>query len=338
MLSKILNTLIITIQWIFSLLASVYLIVPGYTFEKEAYYGNDYYNPYSDWNDKPLTEILFKENEISDKESNNQMFLSPLDFSSPIYALDTISHQQVGKFFLGYSVHDVQYLVSDYRKNQMDPIILLKPNKLPSDNYTAFKGVDLIQLSNNSDEAYWDTLLNYGRPVFAIADTETGYSGNLVAASASTVDGILNAIKYGQNLMVFSNKNFYDSSISKIPVVRKIEWQQNTVHIDLSEPANISLITSGFRLDTLSQSLHLKLIDQDWMRFKVTFIESGITYVSNPIFRYESNFKEIHPIKGNNLRSIFYNLLWLIGIVLLNLLLFKIRRYLNTKKADNPIN
>ena len=334
MLFKLLNTIILTFQWVFSLLAAIYLIVPGYTFEKEAYYGNDYYNPYSEWKNKPLTEISFDGITISDKEKNNQLILSPLNFSAPIYALDTILHRQMGTFFLGYSVHDIQYLISDFRKEHKDPTLLLKPNNLPAENYTAFKGVNLIQISNVTDEAYWDTLLNFGRPVFAIANAEIGYSGNLVAASTSTPNGILNALKDGQNLMVFSNKNLYDSVISKIPVVRKIEWQQNTVHLDLSEPANISLITSGFKLDTLSQSLHLKLIDQDWMRFKVDFKEAEITYISNPIFRIEGDFNEDHIIKGNNLRSIFYNLAWLIGIVLINLVLYKFRRSFFIKKVE----
>jgi len=334
LLPKLINTIIITIQWIFSLLAGVYLIVPGYTFEKEAYYGNDYYNPYSEWKNKPLTEIHFKGITISDEENNNELFLSPLNFAAPVYALDTLSHKQMGKFFMGYSVHDIQYLISDFRKKQPDPVILLKPNKLPPENYTAFNGINLIQLSNSLDEAYWDTLLNYGRPVFAIANAESGYSGNLAAASTPTAEGVLTAIKNGQNLMVFSNQNLADTGVSKIPVVRKIEWHQNTVHIDLSEPAEISLITSGFRLDTLSQSLHLKLIDQDWMRFKVAFKEAEITYISNPIFRFEGDFNEPHTIKGNNLRSIFYNLAWLIGIVLINLMVFKFRRTCIIKKVD----
>jgi len=315
-------------------LAGVYLIVPGYTFEKEAYYGNDYYNPYSGWKDKPLTEIYFNGNTISDEGKNNQLVLSPLNFAAPVYVLDTVLHQQMGQFFLGYSKHDIQYLISDFRKKQKDPIILLKPNKLPSENYTAFNRINLIQMSNSADEAYWDTLLNYGRPVFAIADAETGYSGNLVAASTPTEDGILTAIKNGQNLMVFSKDNLTDSSINKVPVVRKIEWHQNTVHIDLSEPAEISLITSGFRLDTVSQSLHLKLIDQDWMRFKVEFKDAEITYISNPIFRFERKFNEPQIIKGDNLRSIFYNLAWLIGIVLINLMIYKFRRTFIIKKVE----
>lgn len=322
----------------FSLLASVYLIVPGYTFEREPYYGSEYYNPYSDWKNKPLTEILSDGKTIYDTEKNNQLFLSPLNFAAPIYALDTISHQQMGKFFLGYSVHDIQYLISDFRKRQSDPILLLKPNKLSSETYTAFKGVNLIQLSDGFDEAYWDTLLNYGRPVFAIAETESGYSGNMVAASSSTAEGILKAVKDGQNLMFFSNRNLYDSDISKIPVIRKIEWHQNTVHLDLSEPANISLITSGFMLDTLSQSLHLKLIDQNWMRFKVVFKEAEITYISNPIFRFEDEFNEQRTIKANNLRSIFYNLVWLIGLVLANLLVYKFRRSFIIKKVEQKLN
>ncbi len=333
MFYKLLNTILLTIQWIFSLLAAVYLIVPGYTFEKGVYYGTDYYNPYSDWKNKPLTEIFFEENTISDKNKNNQLFLSPLNFGAPIYALDTLLHRQMGKFFLGYSDHDIQYLISDFRKKEQDPIILLKPNKLPGENYTAFKGVNLIQLSNNDDEAYWDTLLNYGYPTFAIANAEKGFSSNLVAATTPTANGILKALKNGQNLMVFSNENLTDSGISKIPVVRKIEWHQNTVHLDLSEPADISLITSGFRLDTISQSLHIKLIDQDWMRFKVEFKKAKITYISNPIFRFEGNFNDPAIIKGDNLRSIFYNLVWLIGIVLINLIIFKFRQYFNPKKG-----
>ena len=307
--------------------------MPGYTFEKELYLGNDYYNPYSGWKDMPLTEILFNGNTISD-EDNNHLFLSPLNFAAPVYALDTLSHRQMGKFFLGYSINDIQYIISDYRKKHQNPLILLKPNNLPAENYTAFKGVNLIQMSNSKDEAYWDTLLNYGRPAFAIADAESGYSRNLVAALTSTAGGILNAFKSGQNLMVFSNKNLADSGIIKIPVVRKIEWSQNMVHLDLSEPAEISLITSGFRLDTLSQSLHLKLIDQDWMRFKVAFKEAGITYISNPIFKFEGNYNEPHTIKGDNLRSIFYNLAWLIGIVLINLLVNNLRQTYIIKRVE----
>lgn len=334
MLSKLLNTIIITIQWLFSLLAAVYLIVPGYTYDKELYLGNEYYNPYSGWKDKPLTEILINGSTISDKEKNNQLFLSPLNFAAPVYALDTLLHQQMGMFFLGYSMNDIQYVISDFRKKKQDPIILLKQNKLPSDSYTAFKGINLIQLSSSADEAYWDTLLNYSRPVFAIADAESGYSGNLVAALTPTAKGILNALKSGQNLMVFSNKNLADSGINKIPVVRKIEWNQNMVHLDLSEPAEISLITSGFRLDTISQSLHLKLIDQDWMRFKVSFKEAEITYISNPIFRFEGDFIGPSTIKGDNLRSIFYNLAWLISIVLINLLVNNLRRTYIFKRVE----
>ena len=334
MLSKLFNTIIITIQWVFSLLAAVYLIVPGYTFEKEDYYGNDYYNPYSGWKDKPLTTILFKGNTISDEGIINQLILSPLNFNAPVYDLDTMLHQQLGKFFMGYSSHDIQYLISDYRKKKQDPVILIKPIKLPPENFTAFKGVNLIQLSSSADEAYWDTLLNYGRPVFAIATADSGYSGNLVAAPTPTANGILKAIKNGRNLMVFSNQNLADSNIRKIPVIRKIEWHQNTVHLDLSEPAEISLITSGFRLDTLSQSLNLKLIDQDWMRFKVVFKDAEIIYISNPIFRFEGTFNEQHTIKGDNLRSIFYNLAWLIGIVLINLIVYKFRQTFIIKKVD----
>jgi hypothetical protein len=73
----------------------------------------------------------------------------------------------------------------------------------------------------------------------------------------------------------------------------------------------------------MAQSLHLKLIDQDWLRFKVDFKKDSITYISNPFFRHDGATIEPYINKPDNLRSIFYNLAWLIGIVLLNYLINK---------------
>jgi hypothetical protein len=140
-----------------------------------------------------------------------------------------------------------------------------------------------------------------------------------------TPAGILTALKNGRNLMVFSSRILTDTSIVKIPVIRKIKWQQNTIYLDLSQPADIHIIASGFKLDTLAQSLHLKFFDQDWFRFKVDFTKDSITYISNPIFRNDGATLLPGKIKSNNLRSIFYNLAWLIGIALSNFFINKFR-------------
>jgi len=323
---KLLNTIFLALQWGFSLLAAIYLLVPGYTFEKTPYSGNNYYNPYLNWNDNPLTEIIAEENSLIESTKNDPLYLSVLDFAAPVYVLDTLLKQHIGRFFLGYSMHDVQYLVMNYRKNHKNSTLVLKSTKLTSNSFTSVNGINLIQLSDSNDEAYWDTLLNNGQPVFAYADAVTGFSKNLVNASDLTSGGLLNALKNGKNLMVFSRGNLADKTRTKIPVIRKIEWHQSTIHIDLSQPANISLISSGFRLDTMAQSLHLKLIDQDWMRFKINFKNDSVTYISNPVFRFDGTSIEPHTLKPDNLRSIFYNLTWLIGIVLFNLIINKFRR------------
>jgi hypothetical protein len=324
LLRKILNTIVIAFQWGFSLLLAIYLIVPGYNFDKTAYTGNNYYNPYANWNDNPLTEIYAESNSLT--TNNYLLFLSPLDFASPIYSLDTVVQKQMGKFFLGYSKNDIQYLISKYKRNNPGSTIVIKPKRLPSKDFVSYKGLNLMQLTDSSDVAYWDTLLNNGQPVFAYADAMSGFSKNLVDGTDITPFGILKALKNGRNLMVFSSRNLTDTNIVKLPVIRNIKWQQNTIHIDLSQPANIHIIASGFKLDTLAQALHLKFFDQDWFRFKVDFKKEGISYVSNPVFRYEGSTFEPPANKPDNLRSIFYNLAWLIGIVLLNFIINKFRR------------
>jgi len=89
LLRKLLNTLILAFQWGFSLLIAIYLIVPGYTFEKSAYRGNFYYNPYFNWNDIPLTEIYADGNTLGNSSTNAILHLSSLDFGAPVYVLDT---------------------------------------------------------------------------------------------------------------------------------------------------------------------------------------------------------------------------------------------------------
>jgi hypothetical protein len=304
---------------------AVYLIVPGYVFDKTPYAGNNYHNPYSNWNDYPLVEIIADGNYLNVANTQNRLYLSALDFASPVYVLDTSMQQQMGKFFLGYSKNDVQYLISKYEKNHDNASIVLKPGKLSGNDFIPFKGINLIQLSDSKDEAYWDSLLSDGQPVFAYADAVSGFSKNLVDGSGLSAADMLKALNNGRNLMAFSSRDLADTSIVEIPVIRKIEWRQNTIHIDLSQPAEIHLIASGFRLDTIAQSLHLKLIDQDWLRFKVDFKKDSITYISNPFFRYEGATIEPYINKPDNLRSIFYNLAWLIGIVLLNYLINKFR-------------
>lgn len=278
--------------------------------------------------------MMLAGNTVFDQSKTDQLFLSPLDFKLPVYQLDTVEHYRSGKFFLGYSSHTIQYLISNLNKNQVNPVIVVKPSRLSNNKKVAFKGINLIQLSSYQDIAYWDTLLNYGRPVFAIANIDSGYSTNLVAATSQKAEDILKALTNGQNLMVVSDKNLSDSTLHKIPVIRNISWQHGTINLDLSAPGEISLITSGFNLDTISQSLHLRLINQDWARFKVVFSEDNITYISNPIFKYDGNAIKPPTIKANNYKSIFYNLAWLISIVLCNLLVNKFRRTLIRKKVE----
>ena len=312
-------------QWLVSLVLLVYLLVPGYSFEKEYFDGDNYFNPYEHWNDNPAIRIIYTGNKFSDENGRNLLYSSAVDLKAPVYLLDTVPRFFTAKFFAGYSKNTIQYLIFKQLKDNPDAAVLLKPASVIS-GYTPFKGLSLIKISDSLDENYLDTLLDYGRPVFAMASRNEGYTANLVSNANEKPADLLAALKNGRNLMVFSDDNPFTGSQSSIPVIHSIEWKRDVIHLDLSEPGEISLIASGFRLDTLARNLALRIIGQDWIRFKVKFQKKNITYLSNAIIRTGDEIPKLRDIKSDNLRTIFINLIWLVAIVLFNLVLNRIRQ------------
>ena len=320
---KGLNIFSLSIQWFISLLAAVYLLVPSYHFTKNDFSGISYYNPYVNWQDKPLQAIKIDSNQ----SVQNNLIFSPLDFAAPVYILDTVSHIKTGRFFFGYSPNDIQYLVKKERKDSESRILVIKQLESKMFGAKPIKGVNLLFLSGIENEIYWDTLLSYGQPVFGLAVESANFHAlNFVTSSKENTNDIIKSLGKGENLMAFSPIDILDTSLRKIPVMRSIEWKNQTIHLDLSEAGEISLIASGFQLDTLSQSLNIKLINQDWVRFKIRFHNPEIIYVSNPIFRNTGGEIKLHEASVNNVSTLFLNFLWLVGLILINRLMNKMRK------------
>lgn len=323
MVKKYANRLIWIGQWVISILLAIYLIVPAFNFNEKVYVGSQFYSPYQDWNQNPLEPIQLKNDAFIGIPSNKPLYLNPFFEKAGIVTIDTTPRSHFSPFLLGHSVNDVQYLVKNQSQHEFVALLLGDQHSIYFDQLS---GINNCILSSAEAAKQIDVKLERGNPIAIIGGmNDSLFTYNLVMTANGSRENILNSLIKGKNLIAFSKKTLFDKDIDQIPVIRKIEWEKNKLSIDLSKKGNIKVISSGFTLDTISSNLSLKLNDPKWFRFEVRFKEDQITYLSNPFFSYiEHPFSTIYP-KTNNQLTIFINLSWLLGIVLLNLLLNKLR-------------
>jgi len=317
------NRLIWIGQWAISILLAIYLIVPAFDFDQKTYVGSQFYSPYQDWSQSPLEPIQLKNDTFVGISSNKPFYLNPFLSKADLVSIDTTRKSHFSPFILGHSLNDVQYLVKNRFQSEFAAFLLNDQHSLYFDQ---LKGINSCILSSVEAVKQIDVKLEKGNPIAIISGkNDSLFTYNLVMSSNGSRDDILNSLTKGKNLLAFSKKMLFDEDIDQIPVIRKIEWDNNTLSIDLSKKGDIKIISSGFTLDTLSNNLSIKLNDPKWFRFEVRFKEDQITYLSNPFFSYiEHPFSTTYP-KTNNQLTIFINLSWLLGIVLLNLLINRLR-------------
>ena len=283
--------------------------------------GQDIYSPYKNWKQNPLNIVQCKNKLLTGSKPDSTLHLYPFYNQSDILFIDSIDHSLISPFILGHSENDLQYLI-----NKIDTNLLLAYAS-KSDFETPLKGVQVQMISNESDLEKLDKELELGLAMTLLADeSDSKYSYNMLLSGSNSATDCLKAIKKGENLIVFSENEIFYSSLKRIPVIRKIEWKNNELNLDLSQKGTISIVSSEFSLDTLSSRLKLKFKDSDWFRFSVRFENEGITYFSNPFFKYSNNAFEVPKAKTNNQLTIFLNLSWLIIIILINNFLNQIRK------------
>lgn len=318
---KRINILILISQWLLSILLGIYLIVPFYENNISNWKGQDIYSPYKNWKQNPLNIVQFKNKLLTGSKPDSILQLYPFYNQSDIILIDSIDHSLFSPFILGHSENDLQYLI-----NKSDTNLLLA-YAANSDFDTPLKGIQVQMISSENDLEKLDKELELGLAMTLLADeSDSKYSYNMLLSRSNSASDCLNAIKKGENLIVFSDNEIFYSSLKKIPVIRKIEWKNNELNLDLSQKGNISIVSSEFKLDTLSSRLKLKIKDSDWFRFSVIFEKEGISYFSNPFFKYSNSTFDVPRAKTNNQLTIFLNLSWLIVIILINTFLNRIRK------------
>lgn len=320
---KYLNTFFLITQYLVSIVLGIYLIVPIYGPLKNKIQGDSIYSPYEGWEKSPLNVIHIEESYFIGTVPDSTLLISPFTGHDNVLILDSVSKNYLNPFLFGQSTNDIQFLLKKYDIGDKS---IYSSRSTVEDSTFILDGISMQLVESQSDFDFIDKNLNNGIPLFALAgDQDSIFSFNLLMTSTPSVKESLFAIKEGRNLLAFSkNKNFL-MDMEKIPVIRNIQWKNNTLKIDLSEKGTIRVISSGFKLDTLSNNLSLKLNNPKWFRFEVDFPEDEINYRSNPFYRYSTTpFSTSYP-KAKNQLTIFINLSWLIVIILINILINRLR-------------
>lgn len=324
MLKKNLNKFLLILQLIFSVQLAIYLIVPVYDLSPSKIWGRNVHSPYTNWKQNPLTQVRIIDGEVKTSDS---IHLSLYSFKGikDLYVIDSVESSTYNPFLIGRSIDDIQYLV---RKSQDKILVSNASISKKGIERSTLKGIDLLAINELSDLAILDMHLNRGHKLSLIAAEQEGlFAYNQLISLTNKKSDILASIGSGKNLILLSSSDLNENKLDKIPVVREIRWEDPELYLDLSEIGRIQILSSDYSIDTLSHSLKVKLPNVAWFRFQVDFSTEGFYYISNPYFRYENEAFEPVSIKANNQLTIFTNLSWLIGIILLNLLINAIRKH-----------
>ena len=272
------------------------------------------HDPYENWEQSLLIAGKFdRENYTSD-----DLLLQLSDY----YNIEGLKHSkeadQLNPFVLGIGQQDIQFLIQT--KDSSD--ILISDVELVQ-NFPGLSGIDLISISDASEMEIIDQRFAEGKPSAILAETGEHFrSYNLLLCEDASSKAENIALRSGKNLLLFDDKASKDSSTNEA-VIRNIEWKNESISLDLSKEGRIRILGRQLEIDTLCQTLKVRLPGIDYFRFEVEFSDAGKHYLSNPYYRYGAMQA---PVKAKNQLTIFTNLSWLIAIVLLNLLMNKLRR------------
>jgi len=271
----------------------------------------------------PLSSVNIKNGSLYGTNPDSIISLSRFLNQNDILIMDSLKADLYTPFLLGHSRQDLQFLI---KRSELSDQLISNSTEVGSGIQVPLTGVRMQLIQSELDLSQLDKSLNKGlTKVILASENDSTFAYNLLNAESGSPAECMKALKEGKNLLVFSKEDLYKADVEKIPVIRKIDWKNGMLSLDLSELGEIRIISSGFTLDTLTKNLNLKINNASWFRFEVYFKKEGLCYHSNPFFKYhEAPFTVSFP-KANNQLTIFFNLSWLLGIVLLNLLITRLR-------------
>lgn len=329
---RLVQIVILIIQIVITLLTSVYLLVPVYQFTPTEHSGSLYHNPYENWERKPLTSLYNTQSFLTNDSEDTLFTFESLDRRTPLWIPLVDNAPTLRTFYLGYSRSTLQYLIN-HRKSEYphDPIIY-RPSDNPDLGQPPLYGIDLMEIKAFEDQQLYKFHLKNGRVINGIARAENTVCENRVPYSKSVSEQLVH-IKNGSNLMVFYASNKNDSLNKHMPAIRRFEWKNQVFSIDLSQKGDIRINASDFVLDTTCQNLSIKMTSPAWFYFSVTFPDEGLHFLSNPIFKIKSDGFSNDLPKPDNRLTVFVNLVWLLGIIMINYLLWLIsKKWLKNEK------
>jgi len=214
--------------------------------------------------------------------------------------------------FLSYqTIHQRQYVLNELRKNT-DVVAIAHPKfqrgfSVEQMKYlTNYNCVEVLNHFRISD-AYWDTALSAGHPVYILADddshdiynsNEVGHFFTMVRADTLNRRGVVNALKNGHSYgVVFSqipDESYTNLAVRLKKIARLIHVivQNDTLKVQVSNAAQkfdfVGQNGKILKTVALSKNAFYKIIPEDsYVRTVITFEDSTKFYL-NPVFRITS--------------------------------------------------
>ncbi len=212
------------------------------------------------------------------------------------------------------------------------------------DNYDC---IEICRYSKTSSE-YVDKALSSGKNIKLIANDDShnvhdqdefGKALTIINAKSKSQTDIIEAIKKGRAVCVnlinagFNTFELKNKRIPFLPELKEFNVSGDTVSLQFdSLAAEIKFIgQDGIQKSVVQNSDSANYVfknDDTYIRAEVVF-RGNIVFYLNPVFRYETSADKVYTAKINYPLTLFYYILWLLGIALA--IRFYIKRKLSRK-------
>jgi hypothetical protein len=322
-MQQIFHTAILVLQVVLTLSLGVYLFIPAYDFTKSLFDPSVHtYNPYRFWDHSPLHKISVHQHQMVLSSGETIAQLHPLvsgTFSSTVTFKPFISHILAW----GTSDYSTQFLFNSIQRQDPSSKIILTDT---AKDYSYFFGIDLIAIRSPEEMDRVIPFLEKDKEIHAIAVSSPSYKAINLVPFDPNQESMIDSLFHGFNLMQFTA--VHQPEIEQIPVIHALQFSKDRIFCEFSEPGRLILKSDDFWLDTLCQRISIKAEQPDWTVFSINFEDHGVTYVGNPVLS-ETAFTKAHILPPDNIKTVFINLLWLLGLIGINLLISRFRRWLN---------
>ena len=251
---------------------------------------------------------------INNYEKGNKWFVPVYEHGYQYYK----NHQLVinakkvnwWEFPFRQTLSNKQFIINELNKDSSTLITIVHPILRHAYTFNDFKylsNYNCLEIANHERifNAYYDSVLSAGHPVFLMADDDSHNMGNITEVCGAfnmvnsdlVTDSILKSLKTGRSISVkfelssFKTNEEKRAALMKLPGIKNISFKNDSLAVALDQPVkNIIFIGQhGNENEVVSDSKNAVYGFRNEDTYIRTEIEcyDGTRYFLNPLFRYD---------------------------------------------------